>query len=146
MRRFSPSTARVAPQRAATCARARSSASSSSVTASGSNSRSGTGMQRAAPTSAFKPTSTPSVMRSSSVASAFRPDQARLVALALPSRTLLTTMREIDRVGPSLRAFDSLLALDGPDYPIADPEPADSAAALGEQDDAADEEQQIGRG
>src|SRR3546814_12599786 len=42
-----------------------------------------------------------------------------------PSRTLLTTMREIDRVGPSLRAFDSLLALDGPDYPIADPEPAD---------------------
>src|SRR3546814_4549874 len=29
---------------------------------------------------------------------------------------------------------------------IADPEPADSAAALGEQDDAADEEQQIGRG
>src|SRR3546814_621257 len=60
-----------------------------------------------------------------------------------PSRTLLTTMREIDRVGPSLRAFDSLLALDGPDYPIADPEPADSAAALGEQDDAADEEQQI---
>src|SRR3546814_4979336 len=63
-----------------------------------------------------------------------------------PSRTLLTTMREIDRVGPSLRAFDSLLALDGPDYPIADPEPADSAAALGEQDDAADEEQQIGRG
>src|SRR3546814_6561476 len=40
-----------------------------------------------------------------------------------PSRTLLTTMREIDRVGPSLRAFDSLLALDGPDYPIADPEP-----------------------
>src|SRR3546814_7840882 len=63
-----------------------------------------------------------------------------------PSRTLLTTMREIDRVGPSLRAFDSLLALDGPDYPIADPEPSDSAAALGEQDDAADEEQQIGRG
>src|SRR3546814_5328457 len=55
-------------------------------------------------------------------------------------------MREIDRVGPSLRAFDSLLALDGPDYPIADPEPADSAAALGEQDDAADDEQQIGRG
>src|SRR3546814_72155 len=37
-----------------------------------------------------------------------------------PSRTLLTTMREIDRVGPSLRAFDSLLALDGPDYPIAE--------------------------
>src|SRR3546814_13543725 len=63
-----------------------------------------------------------------------------------PSRTLPTTMREIDRVGPSLRAFDSLLALDGPDYPLADPEPADSAAALGEQDDAAAEEQQIGAG
>src|SRR3546814_8171259 len=46
-----------------------------------------------------------------------------------PSRTLLTTMREIDRVGPSLRAFDSLLALDGPDYPIADPEPADRSEA-----------------
>lgn len=37
-------------------------------------------------------------------------------------RTLLSTMREIERVGPSLAAFDNLLALDAPDYPSADPE------------------------
>jgi hypothetical protein len=63
-----------------------------------------------------------------------------------PRRTLLTTMREIERVGPSLRTFDNLLALDGPEYPIADPEPADGALAPAEPQDAPEEEQQIGRG
>jgi hypothetical protein len=63
-----------------------------------------------------------------------------------PRRTLLTTMREIERVGPSLRTFDNLLALDGPEYPIADPEPAEGALAPAEPQGAPEEEQQIGRG
>ena len=56
-------------------------------------------------------------------------------------------MREIERTGPSLAAFDDLLALDAPDYPIGDPEPdsqaAASAANLGPIDD---EEEEMGRG
>lgn len=36
-------------------------------------------------------------------------------------RALLTTMREIERIGPSLSTFDDLLALDAPDFPVADP-------------------------
>ena len=44
-------------------------------------------------------------------------------------RVLLTTMREIERIGPSLAAFDDLLALDAPDYPISDPEPDPQSAA-----------------
>lgn len=63
-----------------------------------------------------------------------------------PHRTLLTTMREIDRVGPSLRAFNDLLALDGPEYPTADPEPDEAGPASAEQVSASDEEEQIGRG
>ncbi|CAA0103185.1 Uncharacterised protein [Starkeya nomas] len=65
-----------------------------------------------------------------------------------PSRSvLLTTMREIERVGPSLAVFDDLLALDAPDYPIGDPEPASQPAALAVDAGAADdEEEEVGRG
>lgn len=35
------------------------------------------------------------------------------------SRTLLTTMSEIERVGPEVGMFDELLALDAPNYPAA---------------------------
>ncbi|KRE12664.1 hypothetical protein ASE66_19360 [Bosea sp. Root483D1] len=56
---------------------------------------------------------------------------------------LLTTMREIERVGPSLASFDDLLALDAPDYPVGDPEP-DSVSSAFSAD--GDEEEQIGRG
>ncbi|NEJ01288.1 phospholipase D family protein [Rhizobium ruizarguesonis] len=58
-------------------------------------------------------------------------------------RVLLTTMREIERIGPSLASFDDLLALDAPDYPVGDPEP-DSVSSGSAADD--DEEEQIGRG
>lgn len=58
-------------------------------------------------------------------------------------RVLLTTMREIERVGPSLASFDDLLALDAPDYPVGDPEP-DSVSSVSAND--GDEEEQIGRG
>ncbi|WP_409191986.1 phospholipase D family protein [Bradyrhizobium sp. RDM4] len=60
---------------------------------------------------------------------------------------LLTTMREIERVGPTLAAFDDLLALDAPDYPIGDPEPDPQSSASGANvgsDD--DEEEELGRG
>ena len=62
-------------------------------------------------------------------------------------RVLLTTMREIERIGPSLAAFDHLLVLDAPDYPVGDPEPdpqlAASSADVGPEDD---EEEEVGRG
>ena len=49
---------------------------------------------------------------------------------AKPARcVLLTTMREIERIGPTLAAFDDLLALDAPDYPISDPEPDPQSSA-----------------
>jgi hypothetical protein len=60
-------------------------------------------------------------------------------------RVLLTTMREIERVGPSLAAFDDLLALDAPDYPIGDPEP-DPQSAASVPDSAVAEEEEVGRG
>lgn len=62
-------------------------------------------------------------------------------------RVLLTTMREIERIGPSLSSFDDLLALDAPDYPIGDPE-AEQAHTLStsDADTADDEEEEIGRG
>lgn len=63
-----------------------------------------------------------------------------------PRRTLLTTMREIERVGPVLGAFDDLLALDAPEYPLADPEPDTSDKAPKEERAAGDQEEQIGRG
>lgn len=63
-----------------------------------------------------------------------------------PRRTLLTTMREIERVGPVLGAFDDLLALDAPEYPLADPEPDTSDKAPEDERAAGDEEEQIGRG
>lgn len=67
---------------------------------------------------------------------------------AKPERTvLLTTMREIERIGPSLAAFDDLLALDAPDYPIGDPEPASQPAGTATDAGAADdEEEEVGRG
>ncbi|MDR6306023.1 hypothetical protein GGQ85_003751 [Nitrobacter vulgaris] len=62
-------------------------------------------------------------------------------------RVLLTTMREIERIGPSLSAFDDLLALDAPDYPIGDPEPKQAhPVSASEADTANDEEEEIGRG
>jgi hypothetical protein len=62
-------------------------------------------------------------------------------------RVLLTTMREIERMGPSLASFDELLALDAPDYPIGDPELNQAhAAPTSEADVAEDEEEEIGRG
>lgn len=59
-------------------------------------------------------------------------------------RVLLTTMHEIERIGPSLAAFDDLLALDAPDYPVGDPEPDVEMAA--DRDPADDEEEELGRG
>jgi hypothetical protein len=60
---------------------------------------------------------------------------------------LLTTMREIERIGPMLAAFNDLLALDAPDYPIGDPEPdpqpSASDANVGSD---GDEEEEVGRG
>ena len=62
-------------------------------------------------------------------------------------RVLLTTMREIERVGPLLAAFDDLLALDAPDYPVGDPEPdPQTAAASADVSLADDEEEEVGRG
>jgi hypothetical protein len=62
-------------------------------------------------------------------------------------RTLLTTMREIERVGPSLATFDDLLALDAPEYPIGDGEPdPQNAASTPDSGVAEDEEEEVGRG
>lgn len=62
-------------------------------------------------------------------------------------RVLLTTMREIERIGPSLAEFDELLALDAPDYPIFDLEPdAQSAEFAPDHFSIDDEEEEIGRG
>lgn len=62
-------------------------------------------------------------------------------------RMLLTTMREIERIGPSLAVFDDLLALDAPDYPTGDPEPdPHSAASAPDSGVAEDEEEEVGRG
>lgn len=62
-------------------------------------------------------------------------------------RVLLTTMREIERIGPALAHFDDLLALDAPDYPIGDPEsdPQEPASG-GNAVSADDEEEEVGRG
>lgn len=67
---------------------------------------------------------------------------------AKPARCrLLTTMREIERIGPSLSVFDELLALDAPEYPAGDIG-SDSQAPPSDDDvDAAgDEEGETGRG
>ena len=61
-------------------------------------------------------------------------------------RVLLTTMKEIERVGPALSGFDDLLALDAPDYPAPDPQLETSDLAAGENDRAAAEGEEIGRG
>lgn len=62
-------------------------------------------------------------------------------------RVLLTTMREIERIGPALAPFDDLLALDAPDYPSGDPE-SDPQESVSEINGASieDEEEEIGRG
>lgn len=60
-------------------------------------------------------------------------------------RVLLTTMREIERVGPVLSGFDDLLALDAPDYPSPDPK-AEGDDPLGDVAPTANEEEEIGRG
>jgi hypothetical protein len=67
---------------------------------------------------------------------------------AKPARcVLLTTMREIERIGPMLAAFDDLLALDAPDYPISDPEPDPQSSASGANVGSdEDEEEEVGRG
>jgi hypothetical protein len=67
---------------------------------------------------------------------------------AKPARcVLLTTMREIERIGPMLAAFDDLLALDAPDYPISDPEPDPQSSASGANvGSAEEEEEEVGRG
>lgn len=67
---------------------------------------------------------------------------------AKPARcVLLTTMREIERIGPMLAAFDDLLALDAPDYPISDlePDPPSSASGANVGSDE-EEEEEVGRG
>lgn len=62
-------------------------------------------------------------------------------------RVLLTTMREIERLGPALASFDDLLALDAPEYPPADAEePADAATQSSDRDSESDEEEEVGRG
>ncbi|MDE0109218.1 MAG: phospholipase D family protein [Bryobacterales bacterium] len=60
-------------------------------------------------------------------------------------RVLLTTMREIERIGPSLAVFDDLLTLDAPDFPIGDPE-LDPDTATAADVDPTNEEEEIGRG
>lgn len=67
---------------------------------------------------------------------------------AKPARcVLLTTMREIERLGPTLAAFDDLLALDAPDYPIGDPEPDPQPSAWDANVGSdGDEEEEVGRG
>jgi hypothetical protein len=61
-------------------------------------------------------------------------------------RVLLTTMREIERIGPALASFDDLLALDAPDYPIGDPELDQEQSAPTGEDSLADDEEEVGRG
>lgn len=61
-------------------------------------------------------------------------------------RVLLTTMREIERIGPSLSSFDELLALDAPEYPVGDPEPGGAHAVSTSETDTAGEEEEVGRG
>ena len=62
-------------------------------------------------------------------------------------RVLLTTMREIERVGPALASFDDLLALDAPEYPPGDAEgPTDTATQSGDRASEGDEEEEVGRG
>ncbi|MGF6808341.1 hypothetical protein OKW30_003467 [Paraburkholderia sp. Clong3] len=61
-------------------------------------------------------------------------------------RILLTTMREIERIGPPLAAFQ-LLALDAPDYPVGDPGPDPQHLASAPDNDLADDaEEEVGRG
>lgn len=62
-------------------------------------------------------------------------------------RVLLTTLSEIERIGPPLAAFDELLVLDAPDYPVADPGSDQSAGGAVPDHRLADaEEEEVGRG
>lgn len=62
-------------------------------------------------------------------------------------RALLTTMREIERIGPALAAFDQLLALDAPEYPPPEQlhEPQTAVIELN-KGGANDEEEELGHG
>lgn len=72
---------------------------------------------------------------------------ARQVSKTPARRVLLTTMREIERIGPALSSFDDLLALDAPDYPIGDPEPEQAHTVSTSGADTVDnEEEEIGGG
>lgn len=63
-----------------------------------------------------------------------------------PTRKLLTTMGEIQRIGPSLCGFE-LLRLDAPDYPVDDPEAETQPFLQGSDGDHQDdEEEELGRG
>ncbi|VVO67785.1 hypothetical protein PS858_01130 [Pseudomonas fluorescens] len=79
-------------------------------------------------------------------------DHAFLSALALPMdkprrRVLLSTLREIERAGPSLPAFYELLALDAPDYPLADaPSEEQSASEQVNDGERPAEEEAVGNG
>lgn len=81
-------------------------------------------------------------------------DTGFLALQAVPGRhparlSLLTTMREIDRVGSALSKIHDLLALDAPDYPAGDPDPEQDGggdANGGSTETANDEEEEIGRG
>lgn len=59
---------------------------------------------------------------------------------------LLTTIREIERIGPTLASFDELLALDAPEYPAGDMDP-ELPDSNGQSEEARvnDEEEEIGR-
>ncbi len=62
-------------------------------------------------------------------------------------RVLLTTVREIERIGPSLAAFDDLLALDAPDYPVGDAELGSRSPEWpSDVTSTEDEEEEVGRG
>lgn len=61
-------------------------------------------------------------------------------------RSLLTTMREIERIGPSLSTFDDLLALDAPDFPVADPAPDVKNAPLPPDTHPTAEGEEVGAG
>lgn len=79
-------------------------------------------------------------------------DQTFLAAMALPTGKvsrpiLLSTLREIERVGPSLPGCYELLALDAPDYPLADaPSQTQNTSEQAHDDDSPVEEELIGNG
>jgi hypothetical protein len=59
-------------------------------------------------------------------------------------RVLLTTLSEIERLGPSLKSFEQLLALDAPNYPVVDTETDLQQSSHDATTDS--EEEEIGHG